>query len=204
MTMSRDCLPAEFKTRAVLHDCQVISLQYSLIRDSEPLSQYKVRAVCFDCQVLTVHHEKPETISLRRQAVMYDCQVSSVQLSPQPDDDHSKRPRTLQQGHSSIVQHNPYIITGHRASNRWSVLQDESECQHSDNFDQYLEADQAFHWHTEQRKPKFAFRKQNTESPSVLSYRCKDSKTTFQMSTDQVHWFLQHSLHVPKRCEGCR
>ena len=203
-TMSRDCLPAIVKTRALLHDCQVISLQYSLIRDSEPLSQLKVRAVCLDCQLLTVHHQKPEAISLRRQAVMYDCQVSSVQLSPQPDDNNSKRPRTLQQGHSSIVQHNPYTIPDHRASNRWSVLQDESGCQHSDNFDQYLEVDQTFHWHTEQKRPKFAFRKPNTESPSVLSYRCKDCKTTFQTSTDQVHWFLQRSLHVPKRCEECR
>ena len=202
--MSRDCLPAKFKTHAVLHDCQVISLQYSLIRDSEPLSQLNVHAVCFDCQVLTVHYQKPETIALRRQAVMCDCQVSSVQLSLQPDDDNSKRPRTLQQKNSSIVQHNLYAIPDQRASNSWSVLQDESECQHSDNFEQYLEVDQTFHWHTEQKRPKFAFRKQNTESPSVLSYRCKDCKTILQMSTDQVHWFPQRSLHVPKRCEECR
>ena len=85
-----------------------------------------------------------------------------------------------------------------------TTLQDESECEHSDNLEQYLEDDQTFHWHTEQKEPKFAFRKQNTESPSVLSHRCKDCKIIFQMSTDQVHWFLQRSLHVPKRCEECR
>ena len=128
-TISCDCLPAEFKTRAVLHDCQVGSLQYSLIRDSEPLLQLlKVHAVCFDCQVLTVNHQKSETIWLRRQPVMYDCQVVSVQLSLQPDDDNSKRPTTLLQDPSLIVQHKRYAIPDHRTSNRWSVLRDESEC----------------------------------------------------------------------------
>ena len=195
----------EFKIRAVIHDCQVMLLQYTCSRDSGQLQHsLQAHAVCLDCQVLTMHHRRPETLSLRQQLVQYDCQVLSVQLSLQPKDVRSKRPMTRQQERSLILQHNPYTIPEHQTNNRWSVPQDESECQHHDDFKEHFEEDAISRWHTEQKKPKFASRRQNNESLSILSYRCKDCKTTFQMSTDQVHWFLQHALHVPKRCEECR
>ena len=92
MSMNRYCLPAEFKTRAVIHNCQKISLQYSFNRTNEQSSQaLKVQAICFDCQVLTVHHLKPEALFLQQQAVIFDSQVLSVQLPFQPEDDSSKQ-----------------------------------------------------------------------------------------------------------------
>ena len=117
----------EFKTRAVIHECQVMSLQYTCSTDSGHLSHsLKAHAVCFDCQVLTVYHMRPETLSLRRQAVLYDSQVLSVQFPLQPEDAHSKRPATRQRVQSSVLQHNPYAFPEHQTNNRWSVLKDES------------------------------------------------------------------------------
>ena len=95
--ISRDGLRAKFKTRVVLHDCQVISSQRLFNRDTQQVSRaLKVHAVCFDCQVLTVHQQSPDTLSLRRQAIIHDCQVLSVQLPRRPDDASSKRPTALQ------------------------------------------------------------------------------------------------------------